>query len=137
MAGTQPLAPPTPGVDPAPVLPSTTPDVPVLNHTSIENVEAVVEKLRTVRGPDFEGDIVALDLVSEIFIADGKVFVLGDNRNNSFDSHIFGQIEQSAIIGRADFRYWPADRWGLIDHMLGGGEDAARALQGKVAGLWR
>ena len=36
--------------------------------------EAVVEKLRTIKGPDFEGDIVSLGLVSEIFIADGKVF---------------------------------------------------------------
>jgi ATP-binding protein involved in chromosome partitioning len=36
--------------------------------------EAVLEKLRTVRGPDFEGDIVSLGMVSDIFIADGKVF---------------------------------------------------------------
>ncbi len=36
--------------------------------------EAVIEKLRTIRGPDFEGDIVTLGMVSEIFIADGKVF---------------------------------------------------------------
>jgi ATP-binding protein involved in chromosome partitioning len=36
--------------------------------------EAVLEKLRTVRGPDLEGDIVSRGLVSEIFIADGKVF---------------------------------------------------------------
>jgi ATP-binding protein involved in chromosome partitioning len=36
--------------------------------------EAVVEKLRTVNGPDFSGNIVELGLVSEIFIADGKVF---------------------------------------------------------------
>ncbi len=36
--------------------------------------EAVLEKLRTVRGPDLEGDIVSLGLVSEIFIADSKVF---------------------------------------------------------------
>ncbi|WP_028032196.1 Mrp/NBP35 family ATP-binding protein [Chelativorans sp. J32] len=36
--------------------------------------EAVIEKLSTVRGPDLEGDIVSLGLVSEIFIADGKVF---------------------------------------------------------------
>ena len=33
--------------------------------------EAVLEKLRTVRGPDLEGDIVSRGLVSEIFIADG------------------------------------------------------------------
>jgi ATP-binding protein involved in chromosome partitioning len=36
--------------------------------------EAVIEKLKTVRGPDFEGDIVSLGMVSDIFIADEKVF---------------------------------------------------------------
>ncbi|MBX3530939.1 MAG: Mrp/NBP35 family ATP-binding protein [Rhizobiaceae bacterium] len=36
--------------------------------------QAVVEKLSTIKGPDFEGDIVSLGLVSDIFIADGKVF---------------------------------------------------------------
>ena len=36
--------------------------------------EAVVEKLRTVNGPDFSGNIVDLGLVSDIFIADSKVF---------------------------------------------------------------
>jgi ATP-binding protein involved in chromosome partitioning len=36
--------------------------------------EDVIEKLRTVKGPNFEGDIVSLGLVSEIFIADSKVF---------------------------------------------------------------
>jgi ATP-binding protein involved in chromosome partitioning len=36
--------------------------------------ETVIEKLKTIRGPDLEGDIVSLGMVSEIFIADGKVF---------------------------------------------------------------
>jgi ATP-binding protein involved in chromosome partitioning len=36
--------------------------------------QAVLDKLTTVKGPDFEGDIVSLGLVSEVFIADGKVF---------------------------------------------------------------
>ncbi|MER2632473.1 MAG: iron-sulfur cluster assembly protein, partial [Rhizobiaceae bacterium] len=36
--------------------------------------QAVVEKLRSVNGPDFSGNIVELGMVSEIFIADGKVF---------------------------------------------------------------
>jgi ATP-binding protein involved in chromosome partitioning len=36
--------------------------------------EAVIESLKTVRGPDFEGDIVSLGMVSDIFIADSKVF---------------------------------------------------------------
>jgi ATP-binding protein involved in chromosome partitioning len=36
--------------------------------------EAVIERLRTVNGPDFTGNIVELGLVSDIFIADSKVF---------------------------------------------------------------
>ena len=36
--------------------------------------EAVVEKLRSIRGQNMESDIVSLGLVSEIFIADSKVF---------------------------------------------------------------
>ncbi|MBZ9708795.1 Mrp/NBP35 family ATP-binding protein [Mesorhizobium sp. ESP7-2] len=36
--------------------------------------EIVVERLKTVNGPDFTGNIVDLGMVSEIFIADSKVF---------------------------------------------------------------
>ncbi|GAB1580598.1 Mrp/NBP35 family ATP-binding protein [Phyllobacterium phragmitis] len=36
--------------------------------------EQVLERLKTVTGPDFESDIVTLGLVSDIFIADGKAF---------------------------------------------------------------
>ncbi len=36
--------------------------------------EAVLERLRTINGPDGSGDIVSLGMVSEIFIADAKVF---------------------------------------------------------------
>ena len=36
--------------------------------------EQVLEKLRTVRGPDMEGNIVDLGLVSDVFISDGKAY---------------------------------------------------------------
>ncbi|WP_217571803.1 Mrp/NBP35 family ATP-binding protein [Mesorhizobium sp. GbtcB19] len=36
--------------------------------------ESVIERLKTVNGPDFTGNIVDLGMVSEIFIADAKVF---------------------------------------------------------------
>ena len=35
--------------------------------------EQVTEKLKKVKGPDLESNIVDLGMVSEIFIADGKV----------------------------------------------------------------
>ncbi len=36
--------------------------------------QAVLDRLKTINGPDRTGDIVSLGMVSEIFIADGKVF---------------------------------------------------------------
>lgn len=36
--------------------------------------DQVLETLKTVRGPDFERDIVSLGMVSDVFISDGKVY---------------------------------------------------------------
>jgi signal peptidase I len=44
----------------------------------------------------------------------GQVWVMGDNRSNSKDSRWFGPVPQSTIIGRVDFRYWPAGRVGTL-----------------------
>ncbi|MEX2228263.1 MAG: signal peptidase I [Dehalococcoidia bacterium] len=46
----------------------------------------------------------------------GQLFVLGDNRNNSYDSHSWGMLDQSLVIGRADLRYWPMSEIGRITH---------------------
>jgi signal peptidase I len=40
--------------------------------------------------------------------------VLGDNRNNSYDSRYYGFIPRKNIIGRATQRFWPIDRLGSL-----------------------
>jgi signal peptidase I len=56
---------------------------------------------------------------AQAVVPPGKVFVLGDNRNNSLDSHIIGMVDQSSIIGRVDLRYWPFNAMGVIHSEFG------------------
>lgn len=56
----------------------------------------------------------AYDIVSEV--PQDSLFVLGDNRNNSSDSHNWGPVPLDFVVGKAVLVYWPPTEWGLIDH---------------------
>ncbi len=52
----------------------------------------------------------------DITLQQNEYLFLGDNRNNSSDSHIWGTLPRDKIIGKTVFRYWPPDKWGIIPH---------------------
>jgi signal peptidase I len=49
-------------------------------------------------------------------VPEGKYFVLGDNRNNSSDSHNWSFLPREDIVGKAWLIYWTPKDWGLVPH---------------------
>ena len=49
-------------------------------------------------------------------VPEGQYFVLGDNRNNSSDSHIWSFLPREDIVGKAWVIYWGPEDWGLAPH---------------------
>lgn len=48
------------------------------------------------------------------YIPEGRVFTLGDNRDNSKDARWFGAVSLQRVLGHALFIYWPLNRVGRI-----------------------
>jgi len=52
--------------------------------------------------------------LSPLTVPPHNLLVLGDNRNASLDSHLWGPLPEEEVIGTAIWRYWPLKRFGPI-----------------------
>ena len=82
-------------------------EVEVKNSTVYVNGQPLDESYLTVK----------TNYIGSWTIPEGNLFVLGDNRNNSSDSHDWGTVPMDYVVGKAILVYWPPPAWGLIDHV--------------------
>jgi signal peptidase I len=80
--------------------------VDILNGQVYINGEAILEPY-IAAAPTYPGNWT---------VNPDSFFVLGDNRNNSDDSHRWGTVPVDYVIGKAILVYWPPEEWGLIEH---------------------
>lgn len=88
-------------------------DVLYLNGHAIEEPYLAQKKQETTT--NFTDNFTLEGVTGQSVVPEGKVFVMGDNRQNSLDSRAFGFVEIDSIKGEADFIYWPLNQFGFLD----------------------
>ena len=72
----------------------------------------------TINGEKLEEPYIAQNPLyfGEWTVPADNLFVLGDNRNDSRDSHQWGMLPFENIIGKSVVIYWPPNDWKVINH---------------------
>ena len=52
--------------------------------------------------------------MAPITVPADQLWVMGDNRNASLDSHLWGSLPETNVLGTAVWRYWPLQRFGPL-----------------------
>ena len=81
------------------------------------------DKIEIINGNIYRNDLLIKESwrslpikyeMQPVIIPLNELWVLGDNRNNSLDSHIWGPLPEKNVIGTAIWRYWPVKDFGPI-----------------------
>ena len=64
---------------------------------------------RFADGKNMDGILRARDNLPPVRVPEGKLFMMGDNRDRSYDSRFWGFVDMDAVIGKALFIYFSID----------------------------
>ena len=110
-------------------------DIIVFHHPTDQNQEDLIKRIIGLPGDDVRvadgGVYVNGTRLKESYISPDRapaytdeqvvpaneLYVLGDNRNNSSDSHQWGFVPMKDVIGRAIIIYWPLERMSFLQHV--------------------
>ena len=104
---------------------------PALVEAGYDHGSALIKRVVAIAGDQVEvrdgllyrnGQQVPMDWSNEpmdyrlspLTVPPHNLLVLGDNRNASLDSHLWGPLPEGEVIGTAIWRYWPLTRFGPI-----------------------
>jgi signal peptidase I len=91
----------------------------IVNGTPVKNIHAIYNDPKI-----YDGRTQPRDNLGPIKVPQGKLFVMGDNRDSSYDSRFWGFVDLSAVKGEAFIIYWSWDkenfgvRWNRLGHIL-------------------